>query len=106
MNQALPRENDEVLRHAGLPRRAKKVYWQMVAACLVELYQMPPLEAHRRIRDLRESLATAVLPDWPSGAELFYHQEPLYVACQLAGQPPSPTLEQQYRQTIQQRYPV
>ena len=103
MNQALPLENDELLSATRLPKRSKKIYWQTVTACLVELYQMPPLEARRRIRDLRQRLTTAVLPDWPAGADLFYHQEPLYVAGELAGQPSDPELERQYR-AIQARH--
>jgi hypothetical protein len=74
----------------SLPAKLKKAYWQVVADCLVELYGVQPLEARRRVRDLRGRLEAPAAdssepPAWP---DLFYHQEPLYVAAELAGQEP------------------
>jgi hypothetical protein len=57
-------------------------YWRVVEECLVELHGLSREEAAARWRDYRRRLAR--YRD-PAVADLAYHDEPLYVANDLAG---------------------
>ena len=57
-------------------------YWRLVEECLVELHGLSRKDAKARWRDDRRRLER---DGGPAVAELVYHDEPLYVANDLAG---------------------
>jgi hypothetical protein len=61
-------------------------FWQTVKDCLVEFHQMPRAAADDRVRDLLRKLSAAAETAEPSTCrDMIYHEEPWYIACNLAG---------------------
>jgi hypothetical protein len=60
----------------------KDIYWTRVAACLVTFFGWPPEEVRQRVTESRVQLDAE--PDEEVEA-LAYHDEPFYVARDLAG---------------------
>lgn len=66
----------------------KDAFWAIVVDCLVEFHGMALGEASSAIDTLRALLAIPLPgggPTAPWESELFYHNEPLYVAGDIAG---------------------
>jgi hypothetical protein len=57
-------------------------YWCIVEDSLVELHRMTRAKAHSKVRKLRNEI-DSLESELERG--LFYHMEPFYVACALAG---------------------
>lgn len=57
-------------------------FWEVVRECLIELHGLSQFEALQRSHDLRKQIET------PPGlnSDLFYHNEPFQVACDITGQ--------------------
>lgn len=79
-------------KQLSLDKKTKDQFWNIVEDCLVELYKVPRGEAHRRRQDLREKIEYT--PDETMKkafgrredcmSDIFYHEEPLYVAEDIA----------------------
>jgi hypothetical protein len=61
---------------------SKDAFWSVVVACLKEFLALDPAQARNKADSLRSAVETP--PEGISG-ELIYHNEPFYVACDLAG---------------------
>lgn len=69
-------------------------YWDLVKRTLDTIFQESPESAHR----LSKEVST-----WPNEEQLlFYHGEPLDVAADLAGRPPSDDEVKEYRHLADQ----
>ena len=66
--------------------QARDEFWSVVEECLQEFHHLSPVDAVQKSRDLRRQLSTppAGLPTALAG-DLFYHDDPFDVACDLAG---------------------
>ncbi len=64
----------------------KEVFWDIVVECLVRFHRLDALSARREADSLRGRIESP--PPGISG-ELIYHDEPFYVACDIAGDPDS-----------------
>ncbi len=60
----------------------KLAYWGAVEDCLVHFHQLSKPMAHGKTNALRRKLAS--LPT-DIDADIIYHDEPFYVACDIAG---------------------
>ncbi len=67
---------------SGLDTKLKTIYWSVVEDCLVKFHHLPKGIAHAKSNAVRKKLKNS-----PPGinADFFYHTEPFYVACDLAG---------------------
>jgi hypothetical protein len=65
-----------------LDLRAKDAFWSVVVDCLAEFHEMDRPRAQGAATELRARIESA-----PVGfnADIIYHEEPFYVACDLAG---------------------
>lgn len=61
--------------------KAKEIYWRVVKDCLVQIHGLKLEEARARASELRERVES---PPEGISSDLFYHDEPFYVACDLA----------------------
>jgi hypothetical protein len=60
----------------------KGIFWSIVVECLVQFHGLDSLSARREADSLRGRIESP--PPGISG-ELIYHDEPFYVACDIAG---------------------
>jgi hypothetical protein len=67
---------------SSLKRHEKNAYWRAVRNCLTQFHGQRPAIAARKARALREKLEAS---DEGLAGEITYHDEPFYVACDLAG---------------------
>jgi hypothetical protein len=66
----------------------KEAYWTIVTDCLERFHDFSHWEALSASRDLRDVIESPRYEDSPPpgyNSELFYHNEPFYVACDVAG---------------------
>lgn len=63
-------------------RQARDSFWEVVEDCLVEIHQLPRVDAHARRNTLRTRLEQ---PPPGISSEIVYHAEPFDVACNIAG---------------------
>jgi hypothetical protein len=78
-------------------------FWQVVHDCLTEFHRLSPSAAKRKIREFRLKLAD--LRECIQ-VDLILHQEPFYLAPQLAGREPlepTRTLAARYQQMLMDR---
>lgn len=68
--------------NSGLTPLLRNEFWQVVEDCLVEIHGRARTEAIVLSLDLRRTYESD--PE-RYGADLIYHDEPFYVACDLAG---------------------
>jgi hypothetical protein len=73
---------------------AKTEYWRVVQLCLISLFGYSEPEAASTVKKLR-----AEVEDTPVG-DIFYHGEPLDVACDVSGNEPTPELRARYTKLI------
>jgi hypothetical protein len=66
----------------------KEAYWGIVTGCLERFHNFSHWQALAASRDLRDVIESPRYQDAPPpgyNSELFYHSEPFYVACDVAG---------------------
>ena len=63
--------------------KAKDAFWNVVEDTLVEIFGLPRHDAHQKSRDLRTRIELP-LPGIDNLSEIFYHNEPFYIACDIA----------------------
>lgn len=66
----------------------KEAYWAIVIDCLERFHGFTHRQALSASRDLRDVIESPRYQDAPPpgyDSELFYHNEPFYVACDVAG---------------------
>ena len=82
-----------------------KEFWEIVHACLVELYRMPDekaTDAMQRLWDRRANGRRVV----PPARNLVYHSQPIHIAIDLAGDEiPSEALWDGYRRLLKRYEP-
>jgi hypothetical protein len=61
---------------------AKDAFWSVVQDCLVEFHKMDPSRAQTAAMGLRARIES---PPGGINGDMIYHEEPFYVACDLAG---------------------
>ena len=66
-----------------IPTQAKEAFWKAVEACLVQFHHFQSPDAKQAIKHFQKKLKDA---SPPLGGEMVYHEEPFYLACDLAGQ--------------------
>jgi hypothetical protein len=60
-------------------------FWDVVKECLVEFHKFNHADAHSKAMDLRHRLRESDRPkDMVYPSHLVYHEEPFYIACNLA----------------------
>lgn len=67
---------------SSLNRSEKAAFWQAVTDCVVHFHHQSRAAALRKVRDLRRKLETSKVI---GVGEIIYHDEPFYVACDVAG---------------------
>jgi hypothetical protein len=67
---------------ADVAREEKRAYWGSVEDCLVQFHGIPKPSSHARTNAFRKRIART--PPGING-DLIYHEEPFYVACDIAG---------------------
>jgi hypothetical protein len=60
---------------------AKNAFWDVVEDCLVNLHGLQPGDARQRAQDFRARIES---PPTGMSSDIFYHNEPFDVACDLA----------------------
>jgi hypothetical protein len=68
--------------HPVLDPHAKDAFWSVVEDCLKRFHDHGEARAHQSALDLRRQVES---PPPGIDGELIYHDEPFYVACDLAG---------------------
>ena len=68
---------------SGLSLAARNAFWEVVEECLVEFHQESRPVAQLTALAFRRQLES---PPVGIDGDPIYHEEPFYVACQLAGQ--------------------
>lgn len=68
---------------SGLSLAARNAFWEVVEECLVEFHQLPRQDAMIKALEFRRKVES---PPPDIDGDIVYHEEPFYVACQLAGQ--------------------
>lgn len=68
-----------------IPDRAKNRFWKVVEDCLDELHHIPRPQAEQSSERLRRQIE-AYQSDAPTGSpiDIFYHNEPFDVSCDIA----------------------
>jgi hypothetical protein len=62
-------------------------FWHAVADCLVEFHQVPRVTADELVKDLLRRLSAATeTVELSRFRDMIYHEEPWYIACNLAGE--------------------
>jgi hypothetical protein len=61
----------------------KSSFWAIVADCLKQVHGVGPLEAGGMVESLRKKIES---PPVGISGEMIYHDEPFFVACDLAGE--------------------
>ena len=64
-----------------IDRKAADAFWQLVTACLMGFHGFSESEADRESLDLRRRIES---PPVGLSSDIFYHEEPFFVACDLA----------------------
>ena len=59
-------------------------FWDVVDDCLVTFHRKSESEAHRLVTNYRSALKGVPLDVRDAAATLVYHEQPFYVACDLA----------------------
>jgi hypothetical protein len=75
------------MKELTLDQRAKNAFWNVVEECLIEFHQLPRVTAHKKSKDLRariESLPREMSSNIREDIDDIYHDEPFYVACDVA----------------------
>ena len=67
---------------SALDPGARNAYWEVVEDCLVEFHKRPRAKAVAETQDLRRQLEP---PPKGIDGDVIYHDEPFYVACDIAG---------------------
>jgi len=67
---------------SAIPEKAKDAFWAVVEDCLVEIFGLKKQDAHQKSIGLRTRVE---VPQPGIFNEIFYHAEPFYVACDIAG---------------------
>ncbi len=62
--------------------KAKDAFWEVVEDCLVEIHGLSKPDAHKRSMDLRTRIES---PPTGMSSDIFYHDEPFDVACDIVG---------------------
>ena len=74
----------------SIDSKAKSRFWKVVEECLVKLHHLKPQEAQSKTRGFR----AAIESDKEKYGDMIYHDEPFYVACDLADLVEVPNQEQ------------
>ena len=69
---------------------AKSAFWNAVESCLVSLFGCSKEDAHDKAEKLQGDLKNSPVGD------IFYHSEPLDVACDISGKPLCDDLRDRY----------
>lgn len=85
----------------------KDAYWEIVTDCLESFHGYSRQAAHEAAAGARGDLETSptggTLP--PYDIELFYHEEPFYMACDIAGRELSARVhDREYHVLVRRRY--
>jgi hypothetical protein len=87
-----------------IPRDEAEAYWEVTRDCLIHFHGLAPEEAGLRVASLRERLVRTGVP---MAEEMIYHDEPFYVACDLAGTELDPfEFDNEYQRLLQRPFPV
>jgi hypothetical protein len=87
-----------------IPRGEAEAYWEVTRDCLIQFHGLRPEEARLRVPSLRERLARTGVP---MAEEMIYHDEPFYVACDLAGAELDPfKFDAEYQRLLERPFPV
>lgn len=81
-------------------------FWLVVRDCLIRFHGISADEAERGIAELREKLADSKVP---GAVEMIYHDEPFYVACDIARQRldiRDPAWWEEYQEMLDRPFPV
>jgi hypothetical protein len=64
-----------------IDQRATESFWQVVRACLIQFHRFSKAKASEKVLALRKETESP-----PPGlrGDLIYHEEPFYVACDIA----------------------
>lgn len=75
--------NPQYLNLSLLDPHTRNEFWEVVKECLIEWHGLSQFDALQRSYDLRKQIETP-----PPGviSDLFYHNEPFQVACEMTGQ--------------------
>lgn len=88
-------------------RPLKDAFWAIIVDCLVLFHGISPAEATAAADDLRARIETPLPlegPPAPWDKDLFYHNEPLYVADDIAGRETDAGLAAAEYEAIQDRH--
>ncbi|HLL85147.1 MAG TPA: hypothetical protein VK420_20930 [Longimicrobium sp.] len=87
-----------------IPRDEAEAYWEVTRDCLIQFHGLAPEEARVRVAGLRERLARTGMP---IAEEMIYHDEPFYVACDLAGTELDPFMfDEEYQRLLERPFPT
>jgi hypothetical protein len=87
-----------------IPRDEAEAYWDVTRDSLIQFHRIAPEEAGRLVATLRERLART---GEPMAEEMIYHDEPFYVACDLAGTELDPfKFEAEYQRLLERPFPL
>ncbi len=78
---------------SAIPKETKDLFWRIVEECLIEFHHVPQPEANAKSMDLRariesppeEIMKKAFKDPGDYMEDIFYHNEPFHVACDIAG---------------------
>src|SRR5579872_6825156 len=76
------RTTKKPMKDSEISKEEKTAYWSVVEDCLQKVHSLTKASAHGKTNALRRKLKNA--PDEISG-DFIYHDEPFYVACDIAG---------------------
>jgi hypothetical protein len=85
----------------------KGAYWEIVTDCLEAFHGYEHAAACQAVCELRHAIEFPRPEDVPPGyhGELFFHNEPFYVACDVAGRELDPAaVAQEYDALVRYRY--